>query len=141
MTDPDQTLKELMEIGEQLRANWDKNELIRRWEWAGLICEIWFVRSDHYCAYVQLPWYHPAHGKGYGEDELYDVEVHGGLTFAGTLNDDDYWWVGFDCAHSGDWTQLHPSLGAHRWTVDEVVAETQQLADQLGMPNEDEVPL
>jgi len=28
--------------------------------------------------------------------------VHGGLTFAGKLCDEDGWWFGFDCAHSGD---------------------------------------
>lgn len=57
------------------------------------------------CGYVKVEAGHPWHGKDW--DKI-DCEVHGGITFAradqpcdkGGL--DNGWWVGFDCAHSGD---------------------------------------
>lgn len=53
--------------------------------------------------------------------ELRDVNVHGGLTYAGACNghichtpaegeSDDAWWFGFDCSHAGDYT---PQLKHH----------------------------
>ncbi len=57
--------------------------------------------------YVRVPQGHPWHGLDYDADVL-DVGVHGGLTFArpdadcGKGGADDAWWLGFDCAHSGD---------------------------------------
>lgn len=72
------------------------------------------------------------------------VEVHGGLTFAQAGERDGLWWFGFDCAHSGDapdpeyareqerkyGLQMH-HRDEHYWTVDEVRAETERLAEQL----------
>lgn len=68
------------------------------------------------CGYVGVPQSHPWFGIGY--DDV-DVDVHGGLTFANHCSpngneaehichivedgeDDRVWWLGFDCAHSGD---------------------------------------
>ena len=64
------------------------------------------VVQDHgsRCGYVGVPEGHAASGKDY--DEL-DINVHGGLTYAG-CNDsypapsDGLWWLGYDCAHWGD---------------------------------------
>ena len=39
-------------------------------------------------------------GKKVAMDLLFDV--HGGITFSGKLRDINGWWIGFDCAHSGD---------------------------------------
>lgn len=63
------------------------------------------------CGYVRVPVGHPWHGMDY--DQLYDLpggapEVHGGLTFSepdkpcDKGGEDNAWWLGFDCAHSGD---------------------------------------
>jgi hypothetical protein len=70
-----------------------------------------------WCGYVGVPEGHPAFGRGYEE---VDVEVHGGLTFAGPCQEGEnaeehgichiplpgrperVWWQGFDCAHAGD---------------------------------------
>ena len=57
------------------------------------------------CGYVRIPKGHPWHGAHY--DHIC-AEVHGGLTFAepdepcDAGGADDAWWIGFDCAHSGD---------------------------------------
>jgi hypothetical protein len=69
------------------------------------------------CGYVGLPPDHPLHGKGY--DDVPDVDVHGGLTFADSCQEGaedgpgvchvpepgrpaKVWWLGFDCAHGFD---------------------------------------
>lgn len=57
------------------------------------------------CGYVKVCPGHPWHGKDYGDIE---ADVHGGLTFAeadkpcGKGGEDDGYWIGFDCWHSGD---------------------------------------
>jgi hypothetical protein len=70
----------------------------------------------NWCGYVGVPPGHPAHGRDY--DDV-TVDVHGGLTFADTCQNDapevegichvpepgrpaDVWWLGFDCGHFMD---------------------------------------
>ena len=58
------------------------------------------------CGYFKVTPGHPYYGKDYSD--LYEeVDVHGGLTFADKdypcgRDNDDGWWLGFDCAHSLD---------------------------------------
>jgi hypothetical protein len=108
--------------------------LEKKWVYKGLKCAVIFVRQSHRCGYVGLKKDHPYYGKDY--DEI-DVDVHGGLTF-GDFGDDkfldkDLYWLGFDCAHLGDKT-LGSSFADDNerfWTLEEVVKETEKLADQL----------
>jgi hypothetical protein len=89
-----------------------------QWVHADLDCLM--VRSHHgnWCGYVGVPPGHAFHGRDYGGlDEM--IEVHGGLTFADSCNEDapeghgichipepgrpaDVWWFGFDCNHAFD---------------------------------------
>lgn len=48
---------------------------------------------------------HPWHGLG--SDALYDVEVHGGVTWTQQQEGGDGWVIGFDCAHCDD---INPRL-------------------------------
>jgi hypothetical protein len=126
----------------------------KEWEHAGLKCAVTQNRQAmNRCGYVRVPPGHPAHGK---EDEL-NVDVHGGLTFSRiepcAHEDGTGWWLGFDCAHSGD-SMLDPNIaredlpidmrsyydihhkypwpdGEHYWTQSEVEAECEFLAEQL----------
>lgn len=129
------------------------------WEHAGLKCAVTLAReARHRCGYVRVPPGHPAHGKGY--DDV-DVQVHGGLTFAKmepcAHEDGQGHWLGFDCCHCDDlWLdptiarddlpeearfcydleKEHPipswdGSSRHYWTMDEVKAECERLADQL----------
>jgi hypothetical protein len=42
------------------------------------------------------------YGKHYDDTGIaYDIQVHGGLTYA-SMGKDGLWWFGFDCAHAGD---------------------------------------
>lgn len=122
----------------------------KEWEHAGLLCAVVQGREgSNRCGYVRVPPTHPFHGKHY--DDV-DVNVHGGLTFASVepcAHDDGIgWWFGFDCAHAGDCSHdpanppdymkkliaENPTLwrdNEHFWTHNEVVYETEKLAEQL----------
>lgn len=82
------------------------------------------------CGYVVVLPGHPAHGE---DKRGVDVDVHGGLTFAGRHDaDEPGWWLGFDCAHAGDLmpcTRLH--LGGTYRDIAYVRAECESLARQL----------
>lgn len=84
---------------------------------SGLPCLIVRNPMGALCGYVGVGSRHPAYGKFY--DDV-DVRVHGGLTFSDFCQeggkichkvspgeDDNVWWLGFDCAHGGD---LLPSM-------------------------------
>lgn len=82
--------------------------LLAKGKHAGYEWEVTDNGIGYRCGYVRLPKGHPWHGKDYSDEALYDVDVHGGLTFAapdshcGKGGEDDAWWLGFDCAHAGD---------------------------------------
>ena len=74
------------------------------------------------------------------------VNVHGGVTFAGVLSwvkgATHGWWIGFDCHHAGDaidpahatgaWASLPPILrDGHVWTVDEAALECKRMATAI----------
>jgi len=122
--------------------------LVKDWMYKNLRCMVVLRRTsimEWYCGYVAVPSGHPDWGKGYEE---VDVEVHGGLTFSGQgkpgslWEDKQLWWFGFDCAHAednfyrDDYLSARPELepivrGARKWKVEEVVEETEKLAEQL----------
>lgn len=102
------------------------------------------ARSLHWCGYVGLPETHLYHGKSYGEIEnTMDVSVHGGLTYADACNHtvchitdkaDNTWWLGFDCAHTGDVCPTHERIfmsDGYYKDLRYVKAETERLADQF----------
>lgn len=102
----------------------------KKWQSHGFKCKVIFVRRSHRCGYVGIPKGHVAYDKDY--DDL-PIEVHGGLTY-GQIGEDGLNWFGFDCAHLGDKTKDDfPSLeeNEHFWTLEEVVKETEQMAQQF----------
>lgn len=128
-----------------------------------------------WCGYVGVSEGHPAFEKHYdavydlfpGWDEEGHLEVHGGLTYSNHCAEgpeessichvpepgepDHVWWLGFDCAHSGDvmpsveasnrkryeetrdpiWLPLRAPWGESYKTLDYVRQETTRLAAQL----------
>lgn len=101
------------------------------------------VRGPHgsWCGYVGVMDGHPFYKRAYNDDSeptMYDLDVHGGVTFTDVCQDtnkehgvchvpaagrsDHVWWIGFDCAHAWDWSPKFdgdplgvipaPSLGA-----------------------------
>lgn len=120
----------------------------KEWEHAGLKCAVVLAREHgHRCGYVRVPPNHSQYGLHY--DEV-NVEVHGGLTFGKnepcSHEDGVGFWFGFDCAHCEDSSyepgfipevlsnlyRKYPEYG-HYWTLDEVIVETERLAEQLAI--------
>lgn len=148
------------------RGPWHQEPDSKEWvdEETGLSCEIMRGPAGAWCGYVGVPKEHPAYGLDYnGPDDaydinptvkwwrihvnrrfeyaIYDVRVHGGLTFAGNRGDEKHWF-GFDCAHAGDFCPRHSKpdmlgmptgwggLVSYR-DMDYAINETKSLAKQL----------
>lgn len=109
----------------------------KTWELDGLNLAI---RRHHslgsLCGYVGVTADHPLFGNDY-DDDFPGLRVHGGVTYSDD-GDGDYlpsgwWWVGFDCAHSGDWVPAmdqYPGDTYKDW--DFVQLQVVQLANQIG---------
>ena len=110
----------------------------------------WLVRragGGHLCGYVRVPGEHPLYGAplyAAQDDDDYakywfgKVEVHGCPTYAGFRHEDGGFWVGFDCAHSGDLSPNYRGIvfeGTYR-TMGYVLTEVLNLAEQVaaGVP-------
>ena len=119
----------------------------RGWECRGLRCVVALdveYFEEWFSGFVAVPQGHPCWGK---EQDQVRVNVHGGLTFAkhgpNARNNKDFWWFGFHCRHSNDdtcrdtWHFERPhrirqtDVSLHKWTLEEVCAETEKLANQL----------
>ena len=85
------------------------------WEHAGLACVILRHRFGTLNAYVVVPKEHSAYDLDV--DQFSDIDVHGGVTYAGHLHSLD-WWIGFDAMHMWD---LIPAM--HRPTEDSPFSE------------------
>jgi len=98
----------------------------------GFSCYVWRNKSMGFlCGYVAVPENHPAHGLSYHKDsveikdllaepektianakiqnQINEIRVHGGLTYAGVMAGKIGHWFGFDCGHSGDYTPKLPT--------------------------------
>lgn len=99
-------------------------------EWTtkeGLDARVVFIKNSHRCGYVSVKKDHWLYGVGY--NDLYILNVHGGLTFGSEIKDSEDWWIGFDCAHSGDKTMFNQS-GEER-TTKFCIDECEDLARQI----------
>ena len=67
---------------------------------SGLYALIKFAHNSHYCGYVLIEEDNKLYAMSYENPMVYNLNVHGGITFAGKL--DDKYYIGFDCAHAGD---------------------------------------
>jgi len=93
-----------------------------------------FVQNSHRCGYIEVPSNHPLYKKDYDEC---DIDVHGGLTYSRdwgkypVKSKNDSWWIGFDCAHSGDATAYYSHNGDIFRTTEYVEKECKKVVDQL----------
>lgn len=93
-----------------IRGEWDSEPDKAYWLDADTKLPCLIVRGPlgALCGYVGVGEKHPKYEKDY--PELYDVEVHGGLTYSHKCQgkichnepNDHIWWFGFDCAHFMD---------------------------------------
>lgn len=75
-----------------------------------------------YCGYVSLPQKHVLNTM---EEYVYKLGVHGGITFSGSMELDNFnsWWIGFDCHHGGDSIKVQD--------LNYVIKELHDLVEQL----------
>jgi len=116
------------------RGEWDgePDKIQFQDEKTGMPCLIVRGPSGALCGYVGVNPGHPFYEQEYdgcrlkNDDDEY-IDVHGGLTFSGFCheNADNHgichlpdegeekkvWWLGFDCAHSGDYCPAHSRYG------------------------------
>ena len=82
--------------------------------------------------YVCVPVDHRWWGKEYGDEELEEVEVHGGLTFSAMWLAEGDWWLGFDCAHGFDTVPAMMEFPGSRYrTVSYAIGQVTSLAHQV----------
>lgn len=88
-----------------------------------------FVDNSHRCGYVGFDKNHWVYGANYN-CFIWSVPVHGELTFSGELSelDENLWWLGFDCAHSGDKTRWN---GGIERTLEFCIKECEDLSAQI----------
>ena len=125
-------------------------------EATGLDCLIVRNNCGALCGYVGIPKSNKFFKKDYDNVEA-DIKVHGGLTFADfcmntkdesigvchpkeTAANELVWWLGFDCAHSGDVCPkyesdglvygYHPSYKNFAYVKKEVISLAKQLNDK-----------
>lgn len=104
---------------------------VARWKHQGIECAVhqhpYFGTRN---GYVLIPDGHPLYqldeSDAFGLDSR--LEVHGGVTFGPERSEGGHV-VGFDTNHVGDYSAGFP-LG-RRWTLDDVVEETNRLAGQV----------
>lgn len=90
------------------------SHIVELYDEDGYKCMIRKIPLGVYCGYVGVTEEHPYYGQdimgglfGFlGEGEL---RVHGGVTYCDKMPESDHWWIGFDCAHFGDYV---PGLGS-----------------------------
>ena len=121
-------------------------------EYFGFPCVIKRIEgSGHWCGYVGVPKHSRLNEKNYYyssgselglsklEEAINNIDVHGGLTFAGKLKEkegDSTYYFGFDCAHSGDLVEYYfdyPKFLSNIFyrNKDYVIEECKKLALQL----------
>lgn len=87
---------------------WGEPDRVEWMHHTGLECRALRGPVGAWCGYAGVPKGHPLYGVDYIS---LDVEVHGGLTFAGTMRGSESWWLGFDCSHAGDLSPSTLALG------------------------------
>ena len=121
-----------MMYSEERKSERIAGEVYRGYEYAVI------NRGWHPCCYIKIPEGHLFYKKDY--DDI-DLDVHGGLTFAGHNLDvapgvaDDGFWIGWDYAHWGDYVGFE-SYTVHifpgkMWSVEELVADCKAAIDQI----------
>lgn len=127
------------------RGPWDQEPDRKEFVASGFPCLMQrHVKYGNWCGYVAVPPGHPAHGKDYNDIVC---RVHGGLTYGSLCEGhichvpkpgepDNVFWLGFDCAHAGDFSpgmnQSYAKLIGETYRDEAYVeAETRALATQL----------
>lgn len=82
-------------------GEWQDEPDVLEFEYKGYPCALHRNRRGFWCGYVFIPMDSPHAKEDYFD---IDLDVHGDITFGekATLRGKEYYSLGFDCAHSGD---------------------------------------
>lgn len=119
-----------------------KSGLIKPKEYE-ILCQSWYKGYKvlivsyftHPCAYIGLPSGHIYELADY--DYIHDIDCHGGITYGSDHHavvkelQNSGWFIGWDYAHSGDWSGTFPMLGDKKWSTMEIINECMSVVDQL----------
>jgi hypothetical protein len=100
---------------------------------AGLRAVVLFNEHGEFrCGYVGVEKDSGYYGIQYNDISEH-LSVHGGVTFSGPLNGlpKNIWWIGYDCAHSGDRIKNLREDGAVERSLEYCVDECESMARQL----------
>lgn len=119
-------------------------------EATGLPCLIVRNYAGAWCGYVGVSKGHKYYAINYSDVDYNEVDVHGGLTFSDSCShnehgrgichkvehgeDDEVWWLGFDCNHLGDVAPAREGyfeIGSYYKNQAYVTREVTNLAKQL----------
>lgn len=105
----------------------------KQFEYKGFPCVCILQNAGHRCGYVGLPKGNRYYGKDY--DDI-PIGCHGGLTFSDKSywDDDDRWYIGFDCAHWADGKDF--DAVEKYWADDEIVMKMLEVYKLMGNDGE-----
>ncbi len=88
------------------KGDWETEQDFYSWTDAvtGYNCRIVRINgTGHLCGYVELHLEYPYTSEQLDQLGLLDdIDVHGGVTFKGGLDNEEDDWIGFDALHTGD---------------------------------------
>lgn len=95
---------------------------LKSWEHSGIKCFLAYSGAYGYCCYCAVDCNHPLYNMDSSQADSF-IQILGGLSYSAgnTINGIDIWLLGFDTTH--DYSMF--------WSVEDAIAETNRLADQL----------
>ena len=102
----------------------------KKWKHAGLVCVLRHGAFDAPCGYVAVPKDSPLYRKHYSWifDNYPDAEIPVEITFEGSIDDEDEFFLGFDMAHACDLEGFGPNMHCIR-TDEECIKLTNEFAE------------
>ena len=109
--------------------------------------------GTHPCAYIEIPKTHRWYKKNYTDEELENIECHGGLTYTDNLSHvlgkeeaNGRWFIGWDYAHLEDFQGYYKYDGVwgesqwkpKKWTTQEIFNEVKKVIEQIVKMDEKE---
>ena len=110
------------------------------WDHMGLLCIVMEPGGEGtgFTGYVGLDKDHPFYEWEYSENYDTHLDVHGGVTFSGTMPKEiaepELWYIGFDMKHGFDYES---KIEGRKYyiknlrTIDEAIENTQSLCEQI----------
>ena len=94
--------------------------------------------GTHPCAYIEIPKTHRWYKKPYTDEELKNIECHGGLTYSDNLSHvlgkeeaNGRWFIGWDYGHSGDFEGYYKDFSTEKKWTKEIFEEVKNVIEQI----------